>query len=270
MTFTMALNENYMRLGRHIEHDERSWAYRLDDAVRGVEIANVMWQNYTGILDQAKLGACVGFATDECVGTGQNFLPLNSSQAAALKRNTEAVRIYSKATGLDNITGSYPPNDTGSTGIAGAKAAVALGYIKGYTHAFSFVAMTKALMTGPLIVGTNWYDSMFSPNPDGGVEISPRASVVGGHEYMVYGYQDGNFWCQQSWGKSFGKAGKFYLSSLTMERLLGEKGDATQFIPLGNPVPTPAPPAPPMPTPSADDVQLWITLKIWADKKGLK
>lgn len=270
MTYREDVPERSLRLGRHIEHDPRSWAYRLDDAVKNVVVKNVAWQNYSGILNQGNIGACVGFATCASCGTSPNWQALDSKESAAVKRNDFALSLYKKATELDEYRGTYPPNDTGSSGLGGAKAAMHYQLIKGYTHAFSFDAMTKGLMLGPMIVGTNWYSSMTNP-VEGQVTIRSGSTVVGGHEYLVYGYHDGNFDCQNSWGRTWGVGGRFWMTSAMMERLLGERGDAMLFVPTDEPppVPIPDPPPKPNPTPNADDLQLWTAIQAWKKSKNI-
>lgn len=47
-------------------------------------------------------------------------------------------------------------DDTGSTGLAVAKAGVKLGYLDRYEHTFSFTALQATVETTPTINGTVW------------------------------------------------------------------------------------------------------------------
>jgi hypothetical protein len=276
MTVTIIDESPRFRLGRHIEHDPRSRAYALDDALAehfNDGLGSVSWENHTGILDQRQLGACVGFATAESCGTGRNFDALDVIRRNSLVADgySRGIEFYRQATQLDNIPGEYPPTDTGSSGIGGAKAAQKMGYISGYLHAFTLAAALKALQLGPIICGTNWYEGMFDTTNVGEVQISGQVS--GGHEWMAYGYDapTGHILAQQSWG-DWGLRGRFWVTTATFERLLGEKGDVTSFVPLSLPAPVPTPPDKPVPVPPvpSDDLKLWTAMQAWAVAKGLK
>ncbi|MGZ6776907.1 MAG: hypothetical protein ACXVGF_04490, partial [Blastococcus sp.] len=52
-----------------------------------------------------------------------------------------------------------------------------------------------------------------------------------------------------SWGESWGDAGRFMYSGADFARLLSEQGDATVLVPITQPAPTPTPtPGPAQPT----------------------
>jgi hypothetical protein len=264
---------NEFPLGRHVEHDPRSRAFSLDDQVRDLSIISGQWDVYVPVLDQGAVGACVGFATDAAVGSGPLYRALSDAQATAVMTNAQAFQFYSWATQEDEFPGTWYTDgtgtDTGSSGLGGAKAAHKHGFIKGYLHAFSFEAFVKSIQLAPVIVGVNWYDSMFNPSPEGEVTISKGAEIAGGHEFMIYGAKvTGSsimFLAQNSWGSGWGINGRFTISDVTMTRLLGEQGDVTQFVPLD-----PAPPTPAPDKPSAADLQLWASMKAWATVKGLR
>jgi hypothetical protein len=63
-------------------------------------------------------------------------------------------------------------------------------------------------------IGSPWYDKWSSTDGNGRLKkIYCWDSVAGGHEYMIYGYNRivKVFYCQNSWGKDYGIAGKMYL-----------------------------------------------------------
>jgi hypothetical protein len=162
------------------------------------------------------------------------------------------VRIYSLATQLDPFDGTYPPDRHRQRWPGRAKAAVKLGYLSGYQHITSVAAAQTAILSGPFVVGTNWYEGMFNPTSAGEVKIS--GAVAGGHEYECFGYNADTdrwmFW--NSWGTSWGQSGAFWMSGATFARLLSEDGDATTFVPITQPAPQPTPaPAPPEPGPDS-------------------
>jgi hypothetical protein len=209
-----------VKLGRLLEHDPRS---RNFAAARAPELVTVLHKRRHRPFDQGNLGSCTGMAMTGLLDTKpfrHNFL----SERTAL-------RFYKWATANDNNPGQYPPDDTGSSGLAVAKAALHYRYIISYAHAFGLQHALEALGICPVITGVNWYSSMDVPDAnDGGlVRISPDASIRGGHEFEVLGndVERQRVRCAQSWGREWGDHGYFELEWATWDRLLSEDGDVT-------------------------------------------
>lgn len=144
------------RLGRHVYHDSRSRGFAAPEGGAGAW-RSVRHQRFIPVLDQGQVGSCTGNAAAGCLGTGQFWGQATQqtlSAADATHDEGEAVKLYSAATALDQIKGTYPPDDTGSDGLSVAKACQNAGLISGYTHAFSLDALLSALSTQPVIVGT--------------------------------------------------------------------------------------------------------------------
>jgi len=269
-------------LGRHVEHDDRSRQYEFAPRA-GVTLQAVRHQRFVPLLDQGTLRSCTGNAALGAAGTGAVFqaipaaAPYRPETADAVKAEDEAVALYSTATRIDGIPGSWTPDDTGSTGLAAAKALKQAGLIAGYLHTFSLQAALAALQAGPLMVGMNWYDSFDTPDPSGLVRITPAAQVRGAHEVVadellpdqqLVGFPN-------SWSEAFGLQGRFYLTWDDFGRLLDEQGDVIVPVPLSQPMPQPVQPAAqqvaqPSP-PGADqaDHDLWAALQQWAHARGL-
>jgi hypothetical protein len=248
-----------MRLGRHIRWDSRSLAYAIQPT--GVSQTKI-WDRKIPILDQGNLGSCTGNATVGVLGTEGVFEHLSAAQQQSLNED-EAVKLYSAATKIDDAPGTYPPTDTGSDGLSVAKAAQQAGYLSGYQHITSVDAAKTAILSGPFIVGTNWLSGMDSPDSSGLVHV--KGSIRGGHEYECFGFDaSADVWhfCN-SWGESWGDAGRFMYSSADFAKLLAQQGDATTFVPISQPAPTPTPPIPtPTPNPAPTgfplaDYDLW-------------
>ncbi len=209
------------RLGRHVEHDPRSRAFSAGTAA----IKTVSHKRHGKPFNQGNLGSCTGNAMAGSLMTDPFWVPGRNLTEA------DAVDLYEAATKLDNISGSYPPNDTGSSGLAVMKAAVDAKYIVGYAHTFSLDQLLGSLVLVPGILGINWYTSFDSPKPDGECPMTPGATVRGGHEVEMFGIDAARkrVWCYNSWGPTWGgrRNGSFYFSWKTLTRLLGEQGDAT-------------------------------------------
>lgn len=246
--FTRVLDElpGPGRLGRHVEHDDRSLAYLVTPAT--ATLVSKTWTRSTPILDQGNLGSCTGNAATGCLGTEPFFAEIPTGVALD---EDEAVKLYEAATKLDSISGSYPPDDTGSTGLAVAKACLQSKLIAGYQHATSIdTALATISGTAPVITGVNWYTGFDSPDANGRVAIGKHDTIRGGHEFVVRGVNVDQelVHADNSWGTSWGAAGSFSFSFADWARLLGEEGDVTVFAPLSGPAPTPTPVPTPQPT----------------------
>lgn len=223
------------QLGRHVEHDTRSLGYDVLSsplasfkawclARSSSPAKGVVWTRYSPILDQGQLGSCTGNAMTGLLGCA----PFSADAKMAAQFNeTFAVRLYSAATKIDAFAGAYPPDDTGSSGLAVAKAAKAMGLITKYSHAFTTNALIYALTKAPVIVGVPWYESFFTPDHNGVITIGGK--VAGGHEFLVRGYEPYSkmFLADNSWGTGWGQGGSFHFSVDTWNALRKQKSDIT-------------------------------------------
>lgn len=216
------------RLGRHVEHDPRSRNFAYEKTTPSFK--TVMHRRYGSLFDQGQIGSCTGNAMAGAVNTS----PVHKRGTRTLGESN-AVDLYELATVLDGIPGQYPPDDTGSSGLAVAKAAQQKGYISAYQHAFDITAALSALQESPIIVGVNWYEGLDNPASDGLVAIA--GSVRGGHEFLIRGFHlrdnllDSYVMADNSWGTSWGDKGHFHFTVSTLEQLLAEQGDATILVP---------------------------------------
>ena len=150
----------------------------------------------------------------------------------ACRTETDAITLYERETADEGYP--YPAYDPGGSGLAVCKAAVELGWIRSYTHAFGLQYALQALVLRPVITGVNWYSSFDTPDADGVVSIAPGAVVRGGHEVVADGIDAANqlVWLWQSGGPwGLNNTGRFAWSFATWERLLSEQGDVTVPVP---------------------------------------
>jgi hypothetical protein len=176
-------------------------------------------------LDQGNIGSCTANALIGHLNTKPN-VPAHGPWT-----ERGAVRLYERETA--NEGQPYPPNDPGGSGLEVCKAAVELGMIKSYAHAFDVQHALGALVLGSVITGVNWYSSFDQPDSSGLVEIASDATVRGGHEFMADEIDAPNqlVGFMNSWGPSYGVGGRFYMSWDTWAQLLAEQGDVT--VPAG-------------------------------------
>lgn len=217
-----------VRLGRHVAHDSKSRMFVIP-TVRGViPTTDIRHRRYGPKLDQGQLGSCTGYAAAHslnCHPFRKGFIEKPYFTGA------NAVSFYSKATELDNISGKYPPDDTGSSGLYVCKAMQALNVIKGYQWAFGFKHGLEAIINFPLMQGSYWFEQMMYPLKNGQVLV--KGPTYGGHEYLWIGVEirskqfpsQNRSWFLNSWGKSYGVNGYFWMTWKDHEKLLAKQGD---------------------------------------------
>jgi hypothetical protein len=203
-------------LGRLVRHDPRSRDYPADATQ---PIKSVQWLRRSPIFDQGNVGSCTGNAAAGWAATD------NSARLGRVDLTEQtALEIYSKATHLDRIHGAYPPDDTGSSGLAAAKALRALGLTTGpYRHCFGLHHTLSALQTGPVLVGLAWLTGCDKPNPDGHVTYTGK--IRGGHEILADAIDttSGLIWFQNSWGPSWAKHGRFSMTWSDFAKALADQ-----------------------------------------------
>ena len=222
MTARIRVISETHRLGRHVEHDKRSKNFAAE---RAPALKSAKYQRHCAPYDQGHLGSCTGNAMAGLLMTAPFWTSGRNLTEA------DAVRLYSEATHLDGVRGAYPPDDTGSSGLAVAKAARREGFITAYHHAFGLDHVLSTLSLKPGILGINWYTSFDTPQANGECPLTSGAEIRGGHEVEMFGIDidQKRVWCYQSWGPIWGglKDGTFWFSFDTLARLLSEQGDAT-------------------------------------------
>lgn len=234
-------------LGRHVEHDSRSrnFAFLARPPAKQID---VFWSDSAPVLNQGDLGGCVGWTGADILNT-DIFIPLRRAKNnAKTYTDKEALRFYELATSKDDISGSYPPNDTGSSGLGLAKALQSLGLIDRYSHCFTWSQFLAAIQTQPVALGTLWTNTMSQPDRYGVVRVGSLSedNIAGGHEYMCRGisFTKSMVLCRNHWGptwspkKSGGKLpGEFWLPFSDLQELLSSKnqGDVTVLHGTGLP-----------------------------------
>ncbi len=181
---------------------------------------NVLWSDLEKVLDQGQTGHCVGF------GGAQwgNTLPVDDKFG-----NSDGHAIYYECKVLDK----EPLAEDGSTVRTLAKALKARSRINLYAWASTIDEMVAFLKTkGAFIVGTDWTNDMFSPDPLG--FVIPTGGVAGGHCYVIDGLESGDtvFDCLNSWGSGWGLSGRFKIRVSDFATLLASQGEALAAVEL--------------------------------------
>lgn len=172
------------RLGRQKVHDPLSRGWPLS-----ISLERNQWRSkLIRIYDpRPNPNQCHG----ECTGVAK-AMQLNAKgnrvKGAVLNMDM-AHKLYSLASTLDPWPGAWPPKDTGSSGLASAKAAVQLNLGGEYRHVFRGAdEVIELIQKGRAVsVGTWWTEDMFDPDHEGIIE--PTGARAGGHQYLARGYE---------------------------------------------------------------------------------
>lgn len=233
-----------MRLGRHMELDARSLEHLIAQVVTPQPIKPREWPAAIPTLDQGQIGSCTGNAGTYHLATvlgAANLADVQLDGVGLTQGNNEpfAVALYHEATVSDSYPGTYPPDDTGSSGLGVCKALHKAGLIKRYVWGTSLNHIGLAFQRAGIIIGTPWYESWFNPDSDGFIDNGDwkASGVAGGHE--IYGEAleawDGGdpsksiVRFHNSWGDGWGDHGCFRMRLSTYMTLKAEI-DVKQFI----------------------------------------
>lgn len=212
-------------LGRLPEDDPKDCDYLAKVRLAAAEPVRRKTSRYYKLgprINQLTTPRCVGFG-------GRNFLAASPKMVKANDPTPET--LYFGAQDNDEWPGR---NYDGSSVRGLAKFMLKQWYIQGeYLWAFDVQTVLDWLLTdkGPVIFGTNWYRSMFTPNAKGIItEIS--GPLDGGHCFVAYGANEKaqTISFVNSWGDKWAKNGTFILPVPLVERLIRENGEALMSL----------------------------------------
>ena len=220
-------NENKLitpySLGRVFIPDERDNKYLIENKLTLPKTiltskywdANGWWGN------QGNTPQCVGYAWAHWIEDG----PVGHDGVAPIVPPT---LIYREAQKVDEWIGE---KYEGTSVRGAAKYLRTTNRISSYLWTYDInVLINTVLNQGPVVVGTNWYSSMFTPDRNGVIRVLGR--VAGGHAYVINGVDRNTklFRIKNSWGKTWGKSGHAYISFTDMTRLIRENGEVCLAI----------------------------------------
>jgi hypothetical protein len=203
--------------GRLYVPDPRDNLFCIAQAVKESTRTSRYWADDIWTGDQGDKPHCVGFAWTGWLEAG----PVLQGPPHPIVNPSD---VYAAAQKVDEWDGE---DYDGTSVRAGAKVLKARGFISKYLWAKKLADVINALLeVGPVTVGTNWYTGMSNPIASG--LIRARGQLEGGHAYLLTGCSRTTqlIRIRNSWGTSWGKAGRAYISFADFGKLLGMEGEA--------------------------------------------
>lgn len=210
-------------LDRLYAPDDRDRLWRASFVLPDSSRSTRYWYDTEAFLDQGSEGACVGFGWTHWLNDG----PVTRSGYfdAAYARE-----LYKEAQVVDEWPGEAY---SGTSVRAGVKVLQHRGFVTNYVWAFTLSEVVQTLLEGgPVVVGTNWYDSMDSPDAVGFIHLNASSRLRGGHCYVLNGINvdQEKVRLKNSWGPTWGNKGRAWLSFSSLDRLIREDGEACLAI----------------------------------------
>lgn len=223
------------------------WSPRHDERSRGFSVAGVVdtskplvarrWSAFSPPLDQGSEGACVGFGAAGAVNVHRLAAAIvehaarrsPAELAPELLDAGDALELYRAAQTLDEWPGE---EYSGTSVLAGMKAAVAAGLVGSYRWAFGTRQLAHAIIElGPAVIGVPWLSGMYATDARGVVQVT--GEKVGGHCLAVVGFDPAHpltggpaFEWLNSWGPAYGRDGVGVIPAGRLSWLLAGAGEA--------------------------------------------
>jgi hypothetical protein len=212
-------------------HDPRSENFRF--SATPISGKSVLHSAYAPITDQDGVGGCVGWTDLDTL----NYTKFQRSRlfvqhSTRYLLNAKGYDFYHLATLEDEWPDEqYPPDDVGSSVLAGAKVLKNLLFVERYEWAYDFNSFLAAVQRQPVMVGTLWTEGMFDPSSKG--LIRPTGDLAGGHAYSIRGvdFQNQQVRMRNHWTTGWGVRGEAFIRFDDMKWLLDQGGECLVPIP---------------------------------------
>lgn len=220
----MSIDSFKLKLGRVNSPDPRDKNFLIKDkfSFRVIpQITSKYWDANGWWGDQLNTPHCVGYAWAHWIEDG----PISPEGIAPI---ISPSTIYENAQKLDEWPGE---NYTGTSVRGGVKYLKSIGRVISYYWAFDIDTISKyVLTTGPLVVGTDWYRNMITPNKSGWIYAT--GGRAGGHAYVINGVDTlaRKFRIKNSWGKGWGIEGHAWIGFSDFTKLLRARAEACVAI----------------------------------------
>jgi C1A family cysteine protease len=209
-------------LGRLWVHNERDTEHLMPRLSRAGTVTSKYWWT-PEVWDQGATSQCVAYS-------GVRYLISNPVR----NKPISFVELYKDCQDNDEWPGS---NYDGTSVRALFKVFKRRGLVDEYKWAFECgPAVDHLLLAGPVVFGTVWSDRMANIPKNNFLDVEPDLSrVQDGHAWCAYGVNkkkrcpDGSLGAvraMNSWGKSWGEGGRFWVSFKDLDRLVKAEGES--------------------------------------------
>lgn len=200
-------------------------AYPITPLFRRTEATYRNWWQGGAWLDQGQFGTCVGNA----------FAHRRADGPVRVEGITEdyARKLYLDASGDTTY-------QQGTSGLAACRVLMQRGSITAYHWVTTASELRNAVLTlGSICVGTDWFNSMFTPvrrYRRAWLNVDPSSGLAGGHEYVINGINVApsvgppRYRGKQSWGRQWGDSGNFRIACSDLEELIFSRGGDAVLI----------------------------------------
>jgi hypothetical protein len=221
--FVQQIESHDSRLGRHVAHDPRSRGFAMP--LKAVDRS--LWHDKTIRIYDPRVNPNQTVGNCTMCSKAMQLNAVGNRLRGVILNMDWAMTGYQWETANDEFPGAYPPDDTGSSGLAACKTAQHYGVGGDYRWLFGGAdEVVQAVMEGHVVsVGTNWYESQFTNPFADHKPIQVAGALAGGHQWTVRGYwKSADFVMGRCW---WGSYRDFWIRRSDLDRLLlGEQGDA--------------------------------------------
>lgn len=220
------------KFGRIYEPDERDFNFALSKKPLSSNKTKAFYYTEPAY-DQGVTPQCVAYA-------GLKWLDTAPVRNRIHNFPLDFTTLYQKCQKNDRWPGE---NYEGTSVRALFKVLKQMGFVSRYEWAFDLeTVVNHVLTTGPMVVGTWWYEDMMHPDNFNMRFVRPYGRAVGGHAYIIKGVNTrslcpdgsrGAFRIMNSWGQNWGLRGCASISFKDFDRLLQANGEvctATEIL----------------------------------------
>ncbi len=216
-------------LGRNLYHDPRNRDYPIRELLpRETTPKRRPWWR-RGVYDQGSESSCTAQAAAGVLESSPNR-QVYRGHLPHYDEVPERFELYREAQRHDPWQGEEPQYK-GSSTDAPFKVLRNRGQIAEWRWCFGIQDVIDTLnVFGPVALGTTWHHDMFRPDANGYVSLT--GGVAGGHAYETvwYDLNEQRFRCVNSWDRSWGQSGRFWLRYEQVEALLADRGEAVTIV----------------------------------------